>query len=103
MTTTERPETRAVPGFDPIPSRRRGDAVQVDVVTDPPADATVVGIPDLPDGAVPERVPLDRATLEASGFGGRAGADPRPATGRRADDHRDGSRPAGDGRHGGGP
>src|SRR5262245_59468023 len=61
-------ETRARSGFDPIPSWRPADAVSVDVVTEFPSDATVVGLPTFGDGPVPDRVPLDRATLEASGF-----------------------------------
>jgi leucyl aminopeptidase len=54
--------------FDPIPSWRPADAVTVTVEASIPDDATIVGIPTFSDGAVPERVPLDRATLEASGF-----------------------------------
>jgi len=65
--------TRAVAGFDPIPSRRPEDAVTVEVVAAVPEGATVIGIPTFSDGAVPERVPLDRATLEASGFAAARG------------------------------
>jgi len=60
--------TRAVAAFDPIPSRGAGDAVAVEVVTATPDGATVIGVPAFSDGAVPDRVPLDRATLDASGF-----------------------------------
>jgi leucyl aminopeptidase len=60
--------TRAVAAFDPIPSYRVDAAVAVDVVARMPEDATVIGVPTFSDGAVPERVPLDRATLDASGF-----------------------------------
>ena len=38
-----------------------------------PTDATVIGVPTFSDGDVPERVPLDRATLEAAGFGAARG------------------------------
>jgi leucyl aminopeptidase len=65
--------TRAVPGFDPIPSWRADDRVDVVVSDTIPDDATVVGIPTFADGAVPDRVPLDRATLEASGFAAALG------------------------------
>jgi leucyl aminopeptidase len=63
--------TRAVASFDPIPSRRA--SVAVDVATEAPREATVVGIPVYADGAVPDRHELDRATLEASGFAAEAG------------------------------
>ncbi len=43
------------------------------MVADPPADATVIGVPVFTDGALPDRVPLDRATLEASGFASQPG------------------------------
>ena len=65
--------TRPVAGFDPIPSRRPAEAVQVEVVDAVPANATVIGVPAFADGAVPDRVPLDRATLEASGFSAERG------------------------------
>jgi leucyl aminopeptidase len=65
--------TRAVAGFDPIPSWQAAARVAVDVRTSAPDDATAVGIPVLSDGPVPDRVPLDRATLEASGFGASVG------------------------------
>lgn len=65
--------TRAVAGFDPIPSRRPEDAVTVEVVGAVPDGATVIGVPTFSDGAVPDRVPLDRATLEASGFAAARG------------------------------
>jgi leucyl aminopeptidase len=70
---TARVTTATHPGFDPAPSWRVSEAVAVDVVPTMPADATVVGIPAFADGDVPTRVPLDRATLEASGFGAAPG------------------------------
>ena len=66
--TTAMTDTRAGCAFDPIPSWRPADSVAVDVVTTIPADTKVIGVPTFSDGSVPERVPLDRATLEASGF-----------------------------------
>ncbi len=53
--------------FDPIPSWRTAPT-DIRVVTDVPDGATVVGIPVPSDGAVPERVGFDRATLDASDF-----------------------------------
>ena len=74
MTATAAPRvTRAVAGFDPIPSRQEAAAVNVDVVAAPPEDATVIGLPVFADGPEPERQDLDRATLEASGFGASIG------------------------------
>ena len=61
-------DTRAGSAFDPIPLWRPANAVAVDVVTTISTDATVIGVPIFADGPVPERVPIDRATLEASGF-----------------------------------
>ena len=68
MTMTPTRVTRAVPEFDPIPSWRDDAAVSVAVADAVPDDATVIGVPAFSDGEVPDRVPLDRATLEASGF-----------------------------------
>ncbi len=60
--------------FDPIPSRDPAMAVSVDVATSIPGTSTIVGVPVATDGAVPrERADLDRATLEASGFGATVG------------------------------
>ena len=74
MSATAAPRvTRAVAGFDPIPSRQEAAAVNVEVVAAPPDDATVIGLPVFADGAEPERQDLDRATLEASGFGASIG------------------------------
>jgi leucyl aminopeptidase len=58
--------------FEPIPSWRAALPV-IDVVTDLPARATVVGIPVTVDGALPERAVFDRATLAASDFTGNVG------------------------------
>jgi leucyl aminopeptidase len=67
MTDSAARVTRAVPAFDPIPSRRSTAALAV--ALEVPADATAIGVPVAGDGAVPrERGALDRATLEASGF-----------------------------------
>jgi len=61
-------ETRAVDTFDLTPSRARNASVAVTVATAVPKDATVVGIPVFADGAVPDRLEVDRAALQASGF-----------------------------------
>jgi leucyl aminopeptidase len=65
--------TRAVDSFDAIPSRQASATVAVKVGSAIPDDATVVGVPVYSDGAVPDRQDLDRATLEASGFGATVG------------------------------
>ena len=68
MPKAKKRETRAVAGFDPIPSYRPDQAVEVDVVGAVPPDATVVGLPAFADGDVPDRQPFDRATMLAAGF-----------------------------------
>jgi leucyl aminopeptidase len=65
--------TRAVAQFDPIPSRNPSVAVAVEVRAVTPDGATIIGVPVYADGAVPDRQELDRATLEASGFGASVG------------------------------
>jgi leucyl aminopeptidase len=67
--TMTRPGASAV---DPIPSWRAAP-VDVRIADEVPADATVIGIPVPADGAVPERVGFDRATLEASDFAAGVG------------------------------
>ena len=72
--TSPRRVTRAVSGFDLIPSRHPSVEETVAVARGAPDEATAIGVPVATDGAVPrERVDLDRATLEASGFGGTVG------------------------------
>jgi leucyl aminopeptidase len=61
-------ETRAVDTFDLTPSRARNVSVDVAVASSIPKDATVVGVPVFSDGAVPDRLEVDRAALQASGF-----------------------------------
>jgi leucyl aminopeptidase len=74
MTDAAARVTRAVPAFDPLPSRRPEATPTFAVATEAPSDATAIGIPVAADGAVPrERGALDRATLEASGFGAAVG------------------------------
>jgi leucyl aminopeptidase len=68
MPKAKKRETRAVAGFDPIPSYRADLAVDVEVVGAIPPEATVVGLPAFADGDVPERQPFDRATMLAAGF-----------------------------------
>ena len=65
--------TRAVAEFELVPSWRPAEAVAVDVVDAVPADATVIGVPAFADGEVPDRIPLDRAAMEAAGFSGAPG------------------------------
>lgn len=66
--------TRAEPAFDPIPSRHPASAVTVSVARSAPPDVTAIGVPVATDGPVPrERLDIDRATLEASGFGATVG------------------------------
>jgi leucyl aminopeptidase len=73
MSPSERPrQTRARADFVLTPSRRTSPTVTVARAV--PDDATALGIPVATDGAVPrERVDLDRAILEASGFDGHVG------------------------------
>ena len=59
-------------GFDPVPSWR-SPTPAIQVVSEAPDGATVIGLPVASDGEVPERTPVDRATLEASDFGGNVG------------------------------
>jgi leucyl aminopeptidase len=72
MSPSERRQTRARADFVLTPSRRA--SVAVTVARAVPDGATALGVPVASDGAVPrERVDLDRAMLEASGFDGRVG------------------------------
>ena len=69
-----RRETRAGDAFDLAPSRRRDSEVAISVARAVPDGVTAVGVPVATDGDVPrERVDIDRATLEASGFGAGVG------------------------------
>jgi leucyl aminopeptidase len=72
MSIAERPDPSPARTFDPIPSWRAAP-IAVRVVSDIPAEATVVGIPVPADGEVPQRVGFDRATLDASDFAGNVG------------------------------
>ncbi len=66
--------TRAEARFDLVPSRHPSMNVTVEVARTAPEGATVIGVPVATDGDVPrERLDLDRATLEASGFNGEVG------------------------------
>ncbi|HEY6609395.1 MAG TPA: M17 family peptidase N-terminal domain-containing protein [Candidatus Limnocylindria bacterium] len=66
--------TRAGSSFELLPSRHSSMDVTVDVARSVPEGATAIGVPVAADGGVPrERVDLDRATLEASGFGATVG------------------------------
>src|SRR6187397_2512901 len=60
--------------FDLVPARAGTTAVAIRVATRLPSDATALGIPVAADGTVPrDRADLDRATLQASGFGAGVG------------------------------
>jgi leucyl aminopeptidase len=65
--------TRAVAGFDPIPSRRAAAGLAVDVATDVPASATALAVPVGTAGDVPDSLRLSRAALTAAGFTGVVG------------------------------
>jgi leucyl aminopeptidase len=58
--------------FEPSPSWRAA-APAIHVVGEPPATASVIGLPVSTDGAVPDRAPFDRATLVASDFSAGVG------------------------------
>lgn len=74
MPDPNRRVTRAEAAFELTPSRHPSMAVRVAVGRSAPDDATVIGVPVATDGDVPrERLDLDRATLEASGFNGGVG------------------------------
>lgn len=65
--------TRVGAGFDPIPSYRPQAAVRVAISDAIPPDSTIIGVPTYSDGPVPDRVPIERATLEAAGFEAKPG------------------------------
>ena len=74
MAEAARRVTRAGGTFDLVPSRAPAMSVAVTVARAAPEDATVIGVPVASDGDVPrERLDLDRATLDASGFTARVG------------------------------
>ena len=69
-----RRETRAGSAFDLVPSRSRASEVAITVARAVPEGVTAIGVPVASDGDVPrERVDIDRATLEASGFDAAVG------------------------------
>jgi leucyl aminopeptidase len=66
--------TRADLAFDLVPSRHPSLRVSVAVARSVPDDATAIGVPVASDGEVPrERLDVDRATLQASGFSAGVG------------------------------
>lgn len=66
--------TRANEDFDVLPSRDPSMVAAIEVARLVPDGATVIGVPVATDGDVPrERLDVDRATLEASGFNGAVG------------------------------
>ena len=70
------------------------------VASEPPADATVIGVPDVRRRRRPGAGPARPGHAGRLRLRGRARADPRPAPRRRADRHRDRGRPARDRRRG---
>ena len=74
MTETADRVTRAVPGFDPIPSWRPADRVAVEVTDTTPTDATVIGVPAFSDGDVAGSGPA--RPRHARGVRVRGGARP---------------------------
>jgi leucyl aminopeptidase len=74
--------TLAGAAFDLVPSRSPSMEANVSVVRSVPEGVTAIGVPVATDGAVPrERLDIDRARLEASGFGATVGETlvlPRP-------------------------
>lgn len=67
--------------FDPAPSIVHSAKVALHVARTVPAGAGAFGVPVGLDGAIPEAIGLDRATLAAAGFEGRVGQAllvPRP-------------------------
>src|SRR5262245_38891794 len=58
---------------DLTPSLKASGAVIVDVATSLPSSATAISVPVRAEGAVPDLLGLDRATLATAGFSGDAG------------------------------
>ncbi|HET7829519.1 MAG TPA: leucyl aminopeptidase [Candidatus Limnocylindrales bacterium] len=65
--------TRAVAGFDPIPSRRTAAGLSIDVASAVPDAATAIAVPVGTAGDVPDRLGLSRPALTAAGFTGAVG------------------------------
>jgi leucyl aminopeptidase len=65
--------SRDLSWFDPAPSWRRAPDVAVTTARSAPSAATAVGVPVGEKGAVPRQLGVDRATLAALGFDGKAG------------------------------
>jgi leucyl aminopeptidase len=65
--------TRAVAGFDPLPSRPRSAALIIDVASTATPGTEAIGIPVATVGDVPSGIGVDRALLLESGFTGALG------------------------------
>ena len=65
--------SRDLSWFDPAPSWRRAADLVVGVARSAPSGAAAVGVPVGEKGAVPRQLGVDRATLTALGFEGKAG------------------------------
>ncbi|MGH9138547.1 MAG: leucyl aminopeptidase [Acidimicrobiales bacterium] len=73
---TARPATRVsrdLSWFDPAPAWRSLPDVVVDVARTAPASTAAIGVPVGEKGAVPRQLGVDRGTLAALGFEGKAG------------------------------
>jgi leucyl aminopeptidase len=64
--------SRDLSWFDPVPNWRRAPEIAVTAARTP-SSATAVGVPVGVKGAVPRQLGVDRATLAALGFEGKAG------------------------------
>ena len=65
--------SRDLSWFDPAPSWRRAADLVVGVARSAPSGAGAIGVPVGEKGAVPRQLGVDRATLTALGFEGKAG------------------------------
>jgi len=65
--------SRDLSWFDPAPSWRRAGELAVSVARAAPASAGAIGVPVGEKGAVPRQLGVDRPTLSALGFDGKAG------------------------------
>ena len=65
--------SRDLSWFDPAPSWRRAADLVVGVARSAPSGAAAIGVPVGEKGAVPRQLGVDRATLTALGFEGKAG------------------------------
>jgi leucyl aminopeptidase len=65
--------SRDLSWFDPAPSWRRGPEITITAARTAPSSAAAIGLPVSEKGAIPRQLGVDRATLAALGFEGKAG------------------------------